>query len=185
MIPESEMREFMGTAYVPGTFPTVGVYKLMVLSGVKSSWSEVDRLWDAYFLATTVDGIAPYSKAASGAVKSALINALVKKTSLSKMTVVAFLNALEDEVNAGGGSYYLDPKGSQDASKGSFDLFHPLESLKTVTKGVGDAIGAGLKPVTDPVTNIVKYAAIGLVSVAVIYGIFQGMQFLKKSKRRK
>lgn len=182
---QQEMAEFMGAAYIPGTFPTVGVYSYMTRAGVKTSWGEVDRLWDAYYLALTADKIPAYGKSAPSSVKSELINNMAARTNISKNNIAAWLNALVDEVDANGRGYYLDPVTADKAAEGGFDINHPLESLKTVVKGVGEAAGAGLKPVADPLTNIIKYAAIGLVSAALIYGIYQGVVLYKATKKRK
>lgn len=181
-----EMSEFMGAAYIPGTFPTVGVYARMTQAAVKTSWSEVDRLWDAYYLALSQEKLAPYGKAASGAVKAKLINSLAARTSVSKNNVAAWLNALADEVEANGREYYLDPVTADAAAVGKVDpVNHPLETLKTLTKATGDAAGNLLKPSADAVTNVIKYAAIGLVSAALIYGIYQGVTVYKATRKRK
>lgn len=181
-----EMSEFMGAAYIPGTFPTVGVYAIMTRSGVKTSWAEVDRLWDAYYLALKEEGIPPYGQAASGATKAKLINNLTARTSLSKNTVAAWLNALVEEVNANGRDYYLDPVTADKAAEGKVDpLNHPMETIKTLTKATGEAAGNLLKPSADALTNVIKYAAIGLVSAALIYGIYQGVTVYKATRKRK
>jgi hypothetical protein len=185
-ISNREMSEFMGAAYIPGTFPTVGVYARMTQAGVKTSWAEVDRLWDAYYLALSEEKIPPYGKAASGAVKAKLLNSMAARTSLSKNTVAAWLNALVDEVNDNGRDYYLDPVTADAAAVGKFDpVNHPLETLKTLTKATGEAAGSLLKPSADALTNVIKYAAIGLVSAALIYGVYQGVTIYKATKKRK
>lgn len=183
-VSQRELSEFMGAAYIPGTFPTVGVSSFMQRAGVKVSNATVDQLWDAYYLAMTEEKLAPYAKDAPGAVKAAILNSLTKRTSLPKNTVAAWLNALADEVAANGRAYYLDPAGAEAAAVGQVDpLNHPLETVKTVFKAAGEAAGAALKPVADPLTNIVKYTAMALVAGAVIYGLWEFTPIFKAAKR--
>ncbi len=181
-----ELSEFMGAAYIPGTFPTVGVSSFMKRSGVNASNATIEKLWDAYYNATTTEKLAPYAKDAPGAVKGALLNSLTKRTSESKNTVAAWLNALADEVAANGRAYYLDPAGAEAAAVGQVDpLNHPLETVKTVFKAAGEAAGAALKPVADPLTNIMKYTAMALVAGAVIYGLWEFTPLFKAKRSRK
>ena len=173
----------MGMAYVPGTFPTVGVYGFMTRAGVSTTWAEVDRLWDAYYLATVVEGIPPFNSKAGGKNAAPLLQYMEAKTQIPRNTIAGWLNALEQEVAANGRGYYLDPVTADKAAEGQVSVDHPLESIKTITAGVGQAAGNLLKPSLDPVTNLVKYTAIGLVSVAVIYGLFQVPKIFKKRRR--
>lgn len=175
----------MGFPFVPGTFPTVGVYGFMKRAGVNTSWAEVDRLWDAYYLATVVEGLAPYNKDQGGKNAGPLLTYMEKQTQISKNTIAAWLNALADEVSANGRDYYLDPVTANKASAGQVSISHPLESLKTITQGAGEAVGAFLKPSTEPITNLIKYSAVLVVGGAVIYGIYHGTKIFKAAKRRK
>lgn len=175
----------MGAAYIPGTFPTVGVASRMQLAQVRTSFAEVDRLYDAYVMALE-SGLAPMAKGAKGTVTGPLLTAMSAQTSLPKNTVAAWLNALVQEVEENGRGYYLDPVSADKAAVGKFDpVNHPIESIKTVASGVGQAAGGLLKPVADPVTNLVKYAAIALVAGASIYAIYTFTPLFKSGKRRK
>ena len=181
-----EIQDLMGAAYVPFTFPTVGVRSFMARAGVTASNGTVDQLWDAYYLAQTEEKLAPYAKDASGAVKGALLNSMSKRTSVPKNTVAAWLNALADEVAANGRAYYLDPAGAEAAAVGQVDpVNHPLETVKTLFKAAGEAAGAAIKPVADPLTNVIKYTAMALVAGAVIYGLWEFTPIFKAKKSRK
>lgn len=185
-VSKREMDEFMGAPFVPFTFPTVGVTARMKLAGVNSSWSQVDQLWDAYYLAETVDKLPPYSKDAGGQVKGAIINNLAARTSIAKNTVAAWLNALADEVAENGRGYYLDPAGAEAAAVGQVDpLNHPLESIKTIAKSTGDAAGALVKPSADALTNVIKYGALALVAGAAIYAMWEFTPLFKSKRKRK
>lgn len=176
----------MGMAYVPGTFPTLGVYTLMKRSGIDTSYSEVDRLWDAYYIVTVNQGVPAFNPAGGGKNAAPLLTEMGKLTSIPKGTIAAWLNALYEEVKANGRAYYLDPATAEKAAVGQVDpINHPLETVKTVLQKGGEAAGAFLKPVSDPVINILKYASIGVVGVAVIYGIYQFTPIFKASRRRK
>ncbi len=55
-VSQKEINELMGAAYIPFTFPTVGVSSFMARAGVTASNATIDQLWDAYYLATTQQG---------------------------------------------------------------------------------------------------------------------------------
>lgn len=171
----------MGIPYVPFTFPTVTVQTYMKQGGVVASTGEVDYLWTSYKDAVVKDGVSPYSPDKSGGENLPIILALQEKTGYDRGRVVAYLNAVVKAVNNGWGWRWLDPKKSMEVGKDIIQA--PLDMLKQVFQGIGDAVGGFLKPVADPVTNLVKYAALGIVGGAVIYGIFQARQVLKAKKR--
>ncbi len=185
-VTKKELDEVMGAAYIPFTFPTLGVGSFMARAGVNASNATIDQLWDAYYSATMEEKLAPYAKDASGAVKAALLNSMSKRTSIPRGTVAAWLNALADEVAANGRGYYLDPAGAEAAAVGQVDpVNHPLETVKTIFKAAGEAAGAALKPVADPLTNVIKYTAMALVAGAVIYGIWEFTPLVKSKRSRK
>lgn len=188
MIPQDElMRDLgMGIPYVPFTFPTVTVRNNMSLGGVSASNAEVDRMWDAYYQATAKDGLAPYGGSGrGGAANAALLNYVAEATNISKGKVAAFLNGLYKAVNEQGAARkYLDPLGYQKSVEGEYSL-NPIESFKTAAADVGQAAGNLLRPVADPVTNLVKYAAVALVAGAVIYGVYHGTKIIKAGRRRR
>jgi hypothetical protein len=102
------------------------------------------------------------------------------------MKVAAFLNGLLKAVNEqGAAGKYLDPMGYQNSIEGEYSPLNPIESLKTAAADIGQAAGNLLKPVADPVTNLVKYAAVALVAGAVIYGLYHGTKIFKAKRRRK
>jgi hypothetical protein len=166
MVSEREMMEVMGFPFIPGTFPTVGVTNFMQRAGVKTSWAEVGRLWDAYYIATVKEGLQAFNSAAGGKNAAPLLNSMNKQTGIPKNTIAAWLNALEDEVAANG------------------PINHPLESIKTVAKSVGQSAKELITPVADPITNIIKYSALLVVGGAVIYGIYHGTKIYKATRRR-
>lgn len=175
----------MGLPYVPGTFPTVGVTNFMKRAGVNTTWSEVGRLWDAYYIATVKEGLQAFNSAAGGKNAGPLLNSMNKQTGIPKNTIAAWLNALEDEVAANGRAYFLDPVTAKAAAEGQVDpINHPLESLKTIAKNVGQSAGELIKPVADPITNIIKYSALLVVGGAVIYGLYHGTKIYKATRRR-
>jgi len=174
----------MGLPYVPFTFPTVTVANNMKASGVSASFGEVDTLWNAYFTATTKDGLAPYGgPERGGAANAAILNKLATDTNIGKSKVAAFLNGLYKAVTEQGqAAMYLDPATYQKSAEGSYSL-NPVESIKTAAKDIGQAAGNLLKPVADPITNLVKYAAVALVAGALIYGVYQGTKIMKARKK--
>lgn len=175
----------MNAPYIPFTFPTVTVANNMEGAGVPVSYAEVDLLWNAYFNATTKDGLSPYGgPGRGGAANAAILNNIASATNLGKMKAAAFLNALFKAVTEQGqAAKYLDPAGYAKSAQGEYTL-DPIESLKTAASDIGQAAGNLLKPVADPVTNLVKYAAVGLVAAAVIYGVWNGTKIYKAAKRR-
>lgn len=173
----------MGLAYMPFTFPTVTVQNNMERSGVDVSKQEVDRIWEAYRIATMQDGLMPYNKDLGGA-NLPIIQALEAKTGYARGTIAAWLNGLEKAVKEQGmGWRYLDPAGAAQAEKETVSLTNPLESLKTITKSVGESAANLIKPSAEPVTNILKWTAIAVVAGAVIYGGYQVSQIMKARKR--
>jgi len=188
-ISEKELLESMGLAYIPWTFPTVTVKNNMAAALVNVSNAEVGILWDAYFLGTTEKNLPPFGGPGGTAKANAdILNFIANQSNLGKMKAAAFLNALFKAVSTQGADrQYLDPAGKIAAQADHYSL-NPIESIKTGLKDLGVGVGGFLKPVADPLTNTIKYAAVGLVAVALIYGIYHGAKVLKltkKSKRRK
>lgn len=175
--------EAMGLPYVPFTFPTITVQQNAKRGGVNLSTSEVDRIWAAYKVATLNEGIAPFAHDAGGR-NLPIIQYLEKATSLSRMKIVAWLNATEQTVNQGWGFRWIDPKAAAEAEKGSISL-NPIETLKTVTKGAGEAVSNFLKPSAEPLTNLIKWTAVAAASGAVIYGLWTLAPVLGLRKRKK
>jgi len=178
-------REAMGAAYIPFTFPTASVTGRMQAAGVNTNFAEVDRLWDAYYLALKNGGLAPYDKKASGAIKAPIINSMAAQTSISKNNIAAWLNALADEAADSGYSYYIDPITSEKASEVKVDVGHPLAAIAQVTKSVGQSTADLLRPSADAVTNVIKYAALALVAGAVIYSIYEFTPLIKGRKKKR
>jgi ABC-type phosphate/phosphonate transport system substrate-binding protein len=178
---QREMDGMSGEGFLFAIFPVETVRVNMAAGGVKASASEVERLWTAYQKATMAEGLAPYSKAGGGAVAAPLLQSMEKETGYPRMTVAAFLNGLEKAVREQGWDWkWLDPAAAREAGQ-------PLsagESISKAIKSTGQTAADFLRPTLDPVTNLVKYAAVGLVAGAVIYGLYHGSK-LWKSKRRK
>lgn len=174
-----EIDAMAGEGFLFSRFPTETVRANMQLGGVKASSGEVERLWLSYQRATVESGLAPYSKHGGGAVSAPLLAFMSKETGYPKMTVAAFLNGLEKAVKEGWDWKWIDPRAA--AEEGL-----PMtvgDSISQAVKGAGDTVGAFLKPTLDPVTNLVKYAAIAIVAGAVVYGVYQGTQAYKAYKR--
>lgn len=176
-------REMMGgEGFLFSIFPTETVKANMAATGVKASDSEVERLWTAYQKALMVDGLKPYAKASGGAVAAPLIQSMERESGYSRSLIAGFLNALEKAVKEQGWDWkWLDPRAAKEAGQ-------PLsagESVSKALKATGQGIADFAKPTLDPVTNLVKYAAIALVAGAVIYGVYHGSKLFKVAKRRK
>jgi hypothetical protein len=185
MVTEKELLESMGLAYIPWTFPTITVKNNMAAGAVNVSNNEVNMLWDAYFLGTTEKKLAPFGGSEVGGKGNAdILNFIANQTNLGKMKAAAFLNALFKAVTTqGADKQYLDPAGKIAAQADHYSL-NPVESLKTGLKDLGTGIGGFLKPVADPITNTVKYVAVGLVAAALIYGIYHGAKLIKLKKKQ-
>lgn len=177
----NDLLESMGIPLVPLTFPTLTVQTYMKQSGVTASTSEIDRMWEAYKEATVKDGVTPYSPDKSGGQNLPIIVALENKTGYARARVVAYLNAVVRAVQGGWGWRWLDPKAATNTLQETIQA--PLNTVKQVLTGVGEAAGGFLKPVADPVTNLVKWAAVGLVGGAIIYGLYQASIVVKARKR--
>lgn len=174
----------MGLPYVPFTFPTTGVFSYMKRAGVDTSYDEVDRIWDAYYIATVQNKVPVYNPKEGGKNIGALLNNINKQTSIPKNTIAAWLNALVDEVNANGGTEYLDPVTAVAAVQaGKFDIMHPIESLKLLATDAGQVVGGAAGAAVDPVTNLVKWAAILVVGGAVIYGVYHGAKYFNGKRK--
>jgi hypothetical protein len=176
----------MGYAYVPFTFPTVTVRNNMETSGVHVSNGEVDMLWDSYFKGCNDKGLGPFGgPAGNGKVNADILNYIANETNLGKMKAAAWLNAVFKAVSTQNADpQYLNPRGFKESQVGHVSG-NPLESVKTVLKDLGEATGGFLKPVADPVTNVIKYAAIGIVGIAAIYGLYKLTPIFKKKKTGK
>lgn len=178
--------ESMGAAYVPFTFPTITVRNNMETAGVRVSSGEVDRLWEAYKIATVDEGLAPYNHEGGGAVAVPLLASLSLATGYTKAKVAGWLNALEKAVKEQGKSWkYLDPAGAALSESKGYSITNPVESLKRAATDLGETAGNLLKPALDPVTNLAKYGALIVVAAAVSYGVYQGAKHFKKARRRR
>lgn len=188
-ISKKDLYEEMGMAYVPFTFPTVGVAELMSKGdGISTTYAEVDMLWNAYYNAQMTGNYKPFNLNGGGqAAYQSLVDEMQRQTGSSPDNIAAWLVGLAVHAQTHPeDSYYLNPKASVDSSaQGNVDWTHPLDALKSVTKSVGEAAANLAKPTLDPVTNLVKYAAIAVVGVAVIYGVYQGVSIYKAGKRRR
>jgi len=178
---KQEIDQMAGGDLFFSVFPSETVRTNMEAAGVVVSASQVDNLWAAYQAATVDQGLAPYSKAGGGKVAAPLLESMEKTTGYNRTILAAFLNALEMAVNVQGWEWkWLDPKRAIAAGQ-------PMTagaSIKQALGAAGDSAKAFLAPTLDPVTNLVKYAAVALVAGAVIYGVYHGSKFLK-AKRRK
>lgn len=171
-----------GEGFLFAIFPTETVRANMAATGVKASDSEVERLWTAYQKALIVDGVHPYSKAAGGVVAAPLIQSMEKESGYSRSLIAGFLNGLEKAVKEQGWDWkWLDPRAAREAGQ----TLSIGEGVSKALKMTGQGLADFARPTLDPVTNLVKYAAIALVAGAVIYGVYHGSQFFKAAKRRK
>jgi hypothetical protein len=184
-VSQEALFEEMGIPYVPFTFPTVTVRNNMAASQVAASNAEVDMLWNAYREGMK-SGLAPYGGPAVGGKANAdILNFIANKTNLGKLKAAAFLNGLHKAVTSQGAALqYLDPEGYKKSIEGTYSL-NPIESIKTLAKDAGEAAGGFLKPVADPITNLVKYAAVLVVGGAVIYGLYHGTKIFKARTRKR
>jgi len=157
----------MSEGFLFSVFPTETVQANMQTGGVKVSASEVDRLWTSYQKAMD-SGLKPYAKGMPDLYL--LLNFMVSDTGYAKMTVAAFLNALETAVKVQGWDWkWLDPKSAKEAGQ-SLSIG---ESVQGALKATGEGAKSLLAPTLDPVANVVKYASIAAVAAAVIYGLYQ------------
>lgn len=174
-----EIDQMSGEGFLFSVFPTETVRANMEASAVKASTGEVERLWTAYQKALIVENLAPYSKAGGGAVAAPLLQSMEKETGYGRGAIAAFLNALEKAVKEQGWDWrWLDPR----AAKAAGQPLTAGESITKALKATGQGAADFLKPTLDPVTNLVKYAAVGLVAGAVIYGIYHGTKIFKTAK---
>jgi hypothetical protein len=173
---EMESPETMGALF---SFPSAFVQKAMAEAQVKADLSQVDRLWTAYEKGAVEQGIPAYGKAKGGANAAAWLTFLTGETGYSRNLVAAWLNALEKVVTEQGFDWkWLDPAAARAAGL-------PLstgEAISQAIKSTGEAAGNLLRPTLDPVTNLVKYAAIAVVAGAVIYGIYHGSRYFKRKR---
>lgn len=168
----------MSEGFFLSVFPVETVVANMRLGGVSASSSEVERLWTAYKKAVD-SGLTPYSKAGGGVVSLPLLQAMEKDTGYVRGMIAAFLTALEKAVKVDGWDWkWLDPRAAKDAGQ-SLSI---QESIQGALKATGQGASNLLAPALDPVTNVIKYASLAAIGVAVIYGIYQ-FNGAKKIKR--
>lgn len=179
---QREIEQMSGGDAFFSIFPSETVRTNMEAAGVVVSASQVDNLWAAYQTATVDQGLTPYSHAGGGKVSGPLLESMEKTTGLSRTILAAFLNGLEMAVTVQGWEWkWLDPKRAIAAGQ-------PMTagaSIKQALGNAGDSAKAFLAPTLDPVTNLVKYAAVALVAGAVIYGVYHGSKFFKAKRRKK
>ena len=174
-----EIEALSGEGFLFSIFPSETVRENMRSGSVAASIAEVERLWTAYQKSQDA-GLAPYSKAGGGSVSAPLLKFMSAETGYPVMTVAAFLNALERAVKEQGWDWkWIDPRAAKQAGQS----MTAGESVATGMKAVGQNVANLLKPTLDPVTNLVKYAAIAVVGGAVIYGIYHGTKIFGKKRR--
>lgn len=177
---QAEIARMSGEGFLFAIFPSESVRTNMESGGVKASRAEVERLWTAYQKGAIEAGIPPYSKGAGGANAAAWLQFLERETGYPRMTIAAWLNGLEKAVKEQGWDWkWLDPAAAREAGV-------PISAGESVSQAVqksGQAIGDFLKPGLDPVTNLVKYAALAMAAGAVIYGVYHGSRLLKSRRR--
>lgn len=177
---KQEIDRLSGEGFLFSIFPTETVRANMAAGLVTASDAEVERLWTAYQKGSA-QGIPAYSKAAGGGNAAAWLTFLSSETGYDRGKIAAYLNGVEKAVKEQGWDWkWLDPAAATAAGE-------PITAGQSITKALGatgEAVGGFLKPSLDPVTNLVKYAAVALVAGAVIYGVYHGSKFFK-AKRRK
>lgn len=179
---QREMERMGGEGFLFSIFPTETVRANMSASLVNASSAEVERLWTAYQKATIEQGLKPYSKEGGGAVAAPLFQSMEAETGYNRTVIAAWLNGLEKAVKSQGWDWrWLDPAAATAAGK----PLTAMDTVKSALKETGAAAGNFLRPTLDPVTNLVKYASVGLVAAAVIYGLYHGTKLFKGRKRRK
>ncbi len=170
---------------MPLTFPTVTVRNNAGNSGVPLMNAEVDAMWEAYKHATLEGQLRPYGSPSDGG-NTPIVLAVEKATGFPRAKVVAFLNGLLLAVNdQGWGTLWLDPAGAMNSDPVSGALVDPMSALKRAGGDIGEALRNLLKPVADPLTNVLKWGAVMAVSGASIYGIWYASKFFKGRKGRK
>jgi len=181
---EMQKEMMAGEGFLFSIFPVESVKNNMLASGVKASDAEVERLWSAYQKGSIEKGIPAYTHKLSGGGSNAAawLSFLEGETGYPRLTIAAYLNAVEKAVKEQGWDWkWLDPAAARAAGE-------PLtagESVSQALSKTGTAIGGFLKPTLDPVTNLVKYAALALVAGAVVYAVYEGQKHFKRAKRRK
>lgn len=179
----AEIERMSGEGFLFSVFPTETVRTNMEATGVKASEAEVERLWTAYQKGSIEKGIPAYAHKLSGGGSNvaAWLQFLEAETGYSRMMIAAYLNAIEKAVKEQGWDWkWLDPAAARAAGE-------PLtagESVSQALSKTGQAVGGFLKPGLDPVTNLVKYAAVALVAGAVIYGVYHGSKMFKRKRRK-
>lgn len=189
-VTKKELDEFMGFPGVPFTFPTLTVQSGMQSWGVNLSTSDVDKIWDIYKAANLAGTIPAYREVNGSSINLPIVNYLVNASGFPLLTIAAWLKSTES-ASYTWGDYWIDPLGTQKAQVGSYSL-NPVEDLKTLANDIGSvattattAIANTAAPILDPVTNLVKWAAIFVVGGAVVYGLYKGTNIFKARKRRK
>lgn len=167
----------MGFPYVPFTFPTITVQNNAKQSLVDLTTAEVDRIWVSYKKAMVDNKMTPYNAANAGK-NGPLIQFLISDTGFTPMKIVGWLNALQKAVDQGWGPVWLDPAAYAETNI----LVNPTTTIKSALANAGEDVKAFLTPAAEPVTNLIKYAAVAVVAGAVVYGIYQ---WNKGRKRRK
>lgn len=158
--------------------PAAKIARYMREGGVEATPEEVSRLWELYRQGVVEKGFAPYIKETGAAKWGDVFNWIVA-AGIPKAKVAAFLNALErSALKDGDGFEWVDPVGAASAQKADTEkkvatAGSVLAPVKAVTGSIGEAAGALLAPTLDPVTNLVKYAALTAVVAGGAYLVFK------------
>jgi len=168
----------MGAAYVPFTFPTITVQVTARRMGYTLTNAEIDRLWAIYKAGQLERGLKPFAIAGDSENNSRVIQDMMRESSLPRVTVAGWLLATAETVNQGWSSQWIDPANYTGGYVTEIIKDAVTEAggvLKATTTAVGDAA----KPLIDPVTGLVKWAAILAVAGAGIYLLYNYKKVFK------
>ncbi len=179
-----EALDQMGVLGLMDPFTALNIKGRMEEGGVADATvSQVNQLWAAYQDAILEKKLEPFTKDAKWV---PTFDDLVKVTQLPKMTVSAFLTALREHAAENSTMQYLDP------AQGQASRTAVVQKAKEILSLPGKVIQTASKPIietaqsaSDAVSTPLKWVAIGAVSLAAIYIVFQVAPLLQGKKRGK
>jgi len=154
----------------------------MELAGAKGITVDmVSLLWEGYQEAVLEKGLPPFYRDAEWI---ETFNYLIRVTEYPKMVISAFLTALRAQAQAIGSNEYLDPRKGKAAQASAKELVKdtiqaPAKIFQTAADPVIQTTADAGKAIVAPL----KWAAIGLAGLAVLYLSYNLFTTVKAARR--
>jgi hypothetical protein len=171
--------EQLGILGIMDPFTKMAIQSRMQPMAPGVTYNTVDHLWETYLDATTEKKLPPFL---TGEKYFTTLDYMVQQTGLPKNTVGAFATALRLHAQESGSNQYIDPAKQAGKTAAVLDTVKdtaktvieaPAKVFKTASAPALDVVTKTAKDISAPISQPLKWLAIGIAGVAVLYVGYQ------------